>query len=270
MSRTITYRDPSELKLHPALKVLPELPNDHPDFIAIVDDIRDRGIDYPVIILNDQIVDGRHRWRAATRLQLKELPTRDCKENEVAGIIVNSLLQRRHFTKGALAYMAFPLMEDAWKEAQARQQAALKAGSSLSVLRGKTVEDMAENLGFSRTLFFQARDVHQAFEKKPKLREEFEADILTGDIGLGAVKAGIAGQESTKGKPKVKEDQLELFTGAFDTLHKRFRYWNKFDDGEKDEVRKSLRKAVADMPADLRAEFKKAIAAIDKAEKEEK
>lgn len=269
----IILRDPSELKVHPALKHVPELAKDSPEFISMLDDIRLRGIDQAIFIVGDQIIEGRHRWRAAKRLQLPLIPVIERREDEIAGIIINSLVQRRHYTKGALAYMTVPMMEEAFEEAKKREishrfgQPA--AGSAASALPLKSVEDLAETIGISRRLFFQARELHEEFEKKPKLREQFEQKILSGEVGLGGVLAGIAGQQATKrsengDQGKAESDQLELFGEAFGTLTTRFKYWAKFDADSKEEAVKAIRRTVSHMPDDLREEFSKALKAVEK------
>ena len=268
--QNVIQTDPADLTVHPDSKKMPEMPNDSEEFLALVDDIADRGIDQPLLIdKQNRIVDGKNRWRAARRLQLKLVPTILVPDTDVASIIIGTLLNRRHYSKGARAYLAYPLMQKAWEEAVKRKQECLKrGGSTLSALRDtKTVEELAESIGIGRTLFIQARDVHEAFEKKPKLREQFESDILTGETGLGAVKAGIAGQEKTKDKPRNQEDQFELFTSAWDTLNTRFKYWRKFDEEEKTEAIEKLQKTIKAMPPELRGELKKTLAAIEKEEK---
>lgn len=274
MPEKIIFNDPADLKVHPALKHVPEWANDDPDFIALVDDVRARGIDQPLICFDDMIVDGRHRWRSAKRLHLKEVPTVQCAEAEIHAIILGSMLHRRHFTKSALAYLAYPLMADAWEEAKKRQASKQfgkpATGSTISVLP-KSVAELAEQCGFSRVLFFQARDIHDIFTAKPKLRDEFEGQILSGDISLGPLKAGIAGQQATKksengGIGKPQSNQFLLFTVALDTVKKRFSYWNKFDEDERDRVRSNIRKTVSAMPKDLRDEWEKTLRAIKKEE----
>lgn len=282
-------KDPTELSIHPVAKGLPEWGKEDPRFIALLEDIRTRGIDQPLIIdKQNRIMDGRHRWRAAKQLQLDEVPVIVRSEEEVFGIVVNSLLQRRHHTKSQLAYLTYPLMKDAFDEAHRRMLENLKKGnnsrSTLSGLRAKTVEDLADQIGISRALFFQAKEVHQVFGKdqakyefqtddgpieKLTLKEFFERRILDAEkpAGLGAVLAGIAGMKATKGKAKHNPEQLDLFEGAFDVLSKRFVYWQKFDAEDKAKCKEIIRHTVAAMPQDLRAEFAAALREVEKAKK---
>jgi hypothetical protein len=265
--------DPGELTIHPRARPMPEWANEDERFTALVEDIRNRGIDQPILVdKENRIVDGRHRWRAAKRLQLKEVPTLLVEDESVPEVVINSLVQRRHFTKGALAYLVTPLLEFAFEAASKRRLENLK---NPNVSRkypqdtiGKTVEDYADAIGVGRKLLFQARELHKAFDKRPELREQFEAKVLNGEIGLGAAVAGIAGQEATKAKPKPEEDQLFLFEEAFDTLAKRFKYWNKFTaDDKRETISPVIFKTVREMPADLRDELEKALKKVKAEEK---
>lgn len=223
-----------------------------------------------MVVGKDLIIDGRHRWRSAKRLQIAEVPTVQRTEAETHGIILNSLLQRRHFTKSAMAYLTFPLMADAYAEAQQRKLDCLKKGSRSagSALRANSIEELADLVGVGRRLFFQAKELHEKFSEDPELRSQFEQDILSGEVGLGATIAGIAGQKATKSKSKPKEDQLELFDDGLVTIEKRFRYWEKFNPDQRDHAAKAIRRAVAKMPEELRREFARAIRAADKDDQE--
>lgn len=280
------YMAPEDLAVHFRAKSMPEWDSEDDRFLALVADIQERGIDQPILVdQKNRILDGRHRWRAAKRLQLDQVPVVIRDEHEVASIILGTLLQRRHYTQGALAYLAWPLCEDAVKESKQRQAANLKKGNlprGHSVPSRETLENFADSLGIGRRLLVQAKQVHDLFlkadnaidswqlnptEEKPvNLRAEFEPRILSGEIGLGACIAGIAGMDSTKGQPKVTGSQLELFSDVFTTLQKRMTYWSKMAPQERTAAVPFIRQAVYSMPADLRQELAKAIKAAEKQE----
>lgn len=252
----IILEDPSDLTIHPLAKPMPEWANDDECFLSLVDDIRLRGIDQPILVdLERRVIDGRHRLRAAKRLQLKLVPTIVSEKFNVASLIVNSLIQRRHYSKGARAYLAFPLLEPAMEEARQRKLANLRHNTAEPVVTGesKTVADLAASIGVGRDLFFQAKTCHETFEKHPELKEQFEPQILSGEMGLGAAIAGMAGQAATKNKPKAKAlgGQLQLFTETFTQLRKRYHYWDKFDDDQKASATRSLQQNLGAMPDDL-------------------
>lgn len=280
MEKTITYLDPAELHVHPDAKGLHSLADDDPRFIALVESMRLSGFDPDKPLTVDstkRVLDGRHRLRAAKRLQLERVPCVVRNEAESATIILNSTIARKHFTKGALAYDVYPLFEKAHREAAARQTENLKKGlifpSPIQSATGrKRVEDFARLLGISTDLFQQAAKVHEIFEKDAAYKAAMEprifAEPVGGEhedrrpVGLGAVIAGWGGQKATKSQPKVQTEQLELFEEGFVVLRKRFTYWQKFSDQEKAALRPVIRQVVEDMPEDLRAELAKALKAV--------
>lgn len=277
----MTEVDLAQLRFHPMTARKPQRSKDDPGFIALLENIRRNGIRHPLICVKpDLIVDGRERWQAAKRLQLTSVPIIYCEEHEVASVIVSSLI-RKHYSKGALAYVLSPVLEKAFEEARERRLKWLKnpnkSNGGLSPLLGKSIEEFSEEIGVDRKLLFQARQVHEEFtadtrryefqdEPEPlTLREYYEPRLLSyGEekpLGLGAILAGIAGLRATGGKHRPEPKQLELFENAFDTLKTRFSYWKKFDEAARSKCREVIRSTVAAMPQDLRDELAAAIKA---------
>jgi hypothetical protein len=287
---TITFLPPAELSIHPEKKLIPDdWGNQDPRYIALVEDIRERGIDQPLLVDGEnRVLEGRRRLRAAKQLQLAQVPVIVREAGDVYGIIVNGLVQRGHYTKSQLAYLTYPLMDKLFAESKGRRLKNLRKGqqtpeSTLPVLSGKTVDEYSHQIGVSRVLFFQAQEVHRVFAKDTAkydfqeddgpiqhltLKEHFQPRILDPEkpCGLGACLAGIAGMKATKGKGKKNPAQLELFTEGFDTLTKRFTYWNKFDQEDKAKCKAVIVNAVAAMPQDLCEEFEAALKARKKAQ----
>jgi len=285
----VEIRFTADLTVHPDKKLIPdEWGNDDVRFKALVEDIRERGIDQPLLIDGEnRILDGRRRWRAAKRLQLGVVPVIVREAGDVYGVIVSGLVQRGHYTQSQLAYLTYPLMARVFDESRRRRLQNLRhfqgsldsAGAALS---RKSVEDEAQHIGISRRIFFDAQKVHLEFGKHNKKRdltdqdgntvhgvtfkEFYEPLILREEkpYGLGAVIAGIAGSLSTSGKAKRNPAQLELFSDAFDTLTKRFDYWHKFDADEKATLKPVICGAIAAMPQDLCDEIESALRARKK------
>jgi hypothetical protein len=278
----MTHADPRELKLHPMKSRTPRRPKDDPTFGPFVEDVRARGIQVPLICVEpDLIVDGEDRWIAAKRLRLTQVPIAFCQPDEVASVILSSLM-RKHHSKGALAYVLFPVIEPAFNESRERRLRNLRKGqqtpeSALSALSGTTVEDFADRIGVGRRLLMQAKEVRTELERDTAqyefqdegepmtLKEYYEPRLLSyGEekpLGLGAILAGIAGLRATGGKHRPDPKQLELFESAFDTLKTRFSYWKKFDEAARSKCREVIRNTVAAMPHDLRDELAAAIKA---------
>ena len=251
---------------------MPRWEKETPEWAAFVQDIRERGINTPLVILTDgTLIDGETRRRAAMRINLVTVPCHVIAEDVAAQTILQHLLLRRNLGKSALAYVGYPLIEAAHEEAKARALERLKRGDSpvrQALPDGaKRVEDFAESMGISERLFRQAAQVREIFVEDPEFRDEMEPRILdtVDPVGLGAVIAGYAGRKATSGKAKGKRanEQLELFTEALGGLGKRLGYWDKMDVENREKALPVLRKTVAAMPADLRDELKRAIKAAE-------
>lgn len=270
---TIELRDPNDLRPHPLIKPMPRWEKVTPEWAAFVQDIRERGITTPLVILQDgTLVDGETRRRAAVRLNMTQVPCQVIGDDVAAQTILQHLLLRRNLGKSGLAYVGYPLIQAAHEEAKARALECLKRGDTpvrQSVPDGaKRVEDFAESMGVSERLFRQAAQVREIFLEDPEYRDEMEPRILdtVDPVGLGAVIAGYGGRKATNGKAKGKraEEQLELFTEAWSGLGKRFGYWGRMDTDTRERALPVIRKTVAAMPPELRDELKRAIRAAEK------
>ncbi len=239
----------SDLSVHRALAGMAKWEKEDPRFAALVEDIRDRGIDQPILIDSGlRVVDGRHRFWAAKDLQLPTVPTRQIPDDQVTSVILSTILQRRHYTKGQRAYITYPFFEAAHEEAIHRRYDHLKASPS-PARAASTVAEFVADLGFSRELFDHAARVHSIFADDPAFAALMEPKILDehSPVGLGAVIAGYAGRESTKkGKPDFTPTrQLELFTQTITDELTRWGYWTTADDDAKRTHFGAIRKAAS-------------------------
>jgi hypothetical protein len=265
-------RDPAELSIHPVIKGIPTWDKEDARYKAMVEDVRARGIDQALIIDSEnRILDGRHRWKIAKDLQLASVPVLIKKQDEVLGVAVNSLLQRKHYTKGQLAYILAPLLEDAFQESERRRLSKLAQNADnlrceFSSQRPKTAGEWADQIGISARLFQQARELHELFRKHPEkrdltdedgVREEmitlrtfYEARILREEkpYGLGAVKAGIMASLSPNNRSQREPKQMELFGQAFGDLAVR---WKRVVAHGPEEAREAVKTYVAGLPEDL-------------------
>ena len=253
--------DPQSLRLHPLLK---EQPAPGPELLeSMTADAEERGIDQPLVVdEKNRVMDGRVRLRAVLNLNLSEVEITRRSSSEAATIIVQSLLQRRHHSKSALAYLAYPLFEAMVVESRNRRVANLipnaanvqvpqKLDSTQTVLSSGSAEGIARNAGVSRVLFFQARDVHKLFAKNPEVKAQLEPKILNGELCLGYAINGGAGLVSTKGHSRNNPEQLELFTRGINALRVRFSRWDKLPEKSRVFVANEFAEAVANAPEEV-------------------
>ena len=281
--------DPTELRPHSILAHIPAPAKDDPQVLACADSIRESSGHLLPLVVDEQnhilTDDSRLRWMAARRMGLSVVPV-VIQPGALAPVIaLSALIHRSHYTKSAIAYIAIPTLKPAFDAATAQHLDCLKRGEKPVVHgvdygRASTWEEMAEKLGISRALLGAAKQVRGEFEKdkrqydfeieggaddgkvvKQTLREHFEPKILRQQvdsehaaarpIGLGGVMKAIGSIRSTKGAPKRTDPQLELFTGGFEALSKRFTYWTEFDEGDKAKADPVLDQFLDAMPPDL-------------------
>lgn len=298
MKNNYEYRDPADLTIHASIKSQPRLPQDHPTMQAMRKGMKRSGPDSREILITNEneIVDGRHWFWNAKALQWDKVRVRVIGADEVHAVILETLANRRHYTKGQLAYLVAPMLDEVFADARNRQLAGLKQGAAAPVLHSvqngaETPEAMAANLGISLRVLMQAKEIHELFADKSKrtmtdrdgatekgvtFKEFFEPRILleedpeaprTRAYGLGAVLAGIksigaaAGKEHGGGRPQKMEQQLSLFNESLNGFKTKFSYWAKWDAATKETAKEKLPPVVEQMPDDLLAEFAKAIKA---------
>lgn len=250
------------IHFHPLVNDLPGLmARDTVEFASLVDDIAERGIDQPLIcVLGEDgallLIDGRNRYSAALVANLDEVPYVLREESEAMAIILGTLIQRRHYGKGALAYLAYPLA----MHGRAKHGGDRKSKSTQSTLI--SVDEIAVRLGFSRDLFFQAAKIHEFFAKSPEQRAKFEPRILAGEVGLGACIAGLASSEATTGSERRDRSPYQLLTDTFVELKKRFdQRWDKLDGTTRLAVAEDATATVLSLPQEVQEKIAAALGA---------
>ena len=290
MSHKIETRNLEDLSIHPALKSQPRLSED--ELLSWRKGMKRRGESAtpPIYVTSDNlIVDGRHRYWCARKLGWKTIPAVVVKDDEIYSLIFETIAHRRHYTKGQLAFVIAPMIDEVFAEAKKRMMAGATAAPHT-----ETPESIAAGLHISYRVLLQAREIHDFFEndkakrtltdrdevmeKNVTFREFFEPRIMMAEdpdaprtraYGLGAVLAGIkqilfleANKEKRPhggGRPDRIEKQLQLFSSSLTGLRTKFEYWQKWDEDTRTEAVKALSPVVEEMPADLLAEFAKAI-----------
>jgi len=95
----------SSYSLHPAAEIFPVM--DEVAFAALVADIAAHGQREPILIIDGQVIDGRHRLRACEQLGLKPLVREVIADDgDPYGLVVSLNLHRRHLTESQRALVA--------------------------------------------------------------------------------------------------------------------------------------------------------------------
>ena len=274
----------SDLTDHPLLAHIPTWQRDEPEFVALLESIRERGLDYPVLIDHERrVLDGRNR-RNALALLGRLVPCLYIDSAESASVIISSLVNRRHLTRGALAYLSAPLFANALEESKARNLAMLKAGSaSVAYSVGhapKNTEDIATQVGVSPALFDQALKLRRMLaELGEEVRAKYEPRVLgpwldeAGEwqdpIGLGYMINGLTSliNESVGKKKRLgkRAEHARLFLGFLPKLKS---HWANATAEQKAEIAQKLKIEVTKFPVELRDEMAAALRSAARADKE--
>lgn len=85
------------MKIHPVALVLPEM--DAARFSELKTDIQKYGVRVPVVVWRDQIIDGRHRWKACEELAVRcPIIASDVEEEELPALVWSLNGHRRDLT----------------------------------------------------------------------------------------------------------------------------------------------------------------------------
>lgn len=252
---------------HPLIKDLPRWAENSPEMESLILDIKERGIDQPLIVCELAqpsasgaaylLLDGRHRHRGAIGAQLPEVPVIVRPEAHAQDVILNSLCQRRHMTKGALAYLSYPVASSGARKGAGRPKK-LPTESAISAAT------ICAKLNFSRDVWEQAANLHETFAHRPDLREEYEPRILAGEIGLGACIAGIAGKEATDGKKRQDRAPQDLIYASINDFRTRFQRWEKIEPQFRKVIANETADTVLALPEEVQASIFRALIAARK------
>lgn len=258
------------IAFHPATRDIPYSHEESEELNALTRDVAERGIDQPVMVVANGknawwLVDGRQRFSAAMGAGLKTIPAILRNEEDVPGIILASLVLRKHFTRGALAYISVPFLAPAAEASKARKRANTLVGTQRQETESDenavTLEQECVKLGFSIDLYQQAKRVHEIFEENADYKAKIEPQILSGETSLGGALAGYGGRASTKDKAKPAANYLVLdkqgnaqglMPKAIITLANGFKSWAKLDLAARAALKKEWDELTALVPEDLR------------------
>ena len=194
--------------------------------------------------------DGRHRTAWAIEQGLETVPVRVVTRKEGHALMEATVVGRRHWTKGQLAWLAVTLHPEVAGNTKGRPE------KSHSV--GLTVEGLAQRFGVSAALIDQAVKIYRTFEQLPTLREKHEPGIWIGH-GLGAVLAGIPGATTTTNLPK-KQISWTTMQGPLSTLSSVAKSFSKWSAEERDCARDAFANWIKKLPEDFRLTLTEAVA----------
>lgn len=298
----IEFRDPArELSLHPLLKRLPEPDYTSPQWEAFIVGMSSAGPEGvpPLFITNEGLVMvGGGTFLAAKRLQWAGLPCIVRPEWEAAPLIIDSLIAERSLTQGGKAYLSLTILREFIQGAENRRLHNLKNGDTTlekPLILPKCTQctdesdfdgwdPVAERLGVSRRLLYQAISIRKAFDlpalrahkfefqdgRELTLKEYFEPKILDPEspMGLGSVLKGI-GEFVEDGKPvkrppPARNSDLFYWRRNWQKMGAMWNRWEGLDEAGRELARQDVDKSFAAMSAELRREIIQTGRAVEK------
>lgn len=201
--------------------------------------------------------DGRHRTAWAIAQGQETVPVRVVTRKQGHALMESTVVGRRHWTKGQLAWLAVTLHPEV--AGNTKGSGIKKRSDPVGTL---TNSDLASRFGVSADLIDQAVKIYRVFEQLPTLREKHEPGIWIGH-GLGAVLAGIPGATSTAkehGNDSKKPISWTTMQKPLETLSNVARNFAKWSAEERDCTRDALTNWLKKLPEDFRLTLTEAVA----------
>lgn len=170
------------MKIHPLAELIPPMGDE--DYAALRGSIREKGQQLPIILFEDQILDGRHRQKVCDELAIQ--PKYELYEgDDPAGYVISLNLERRHLTTGQRAAAALALLDYERDRAKERQGRRSDLDEPSDQVTGKLSESRhdheataiaGEKFGVSGSSVKRAQRIAQ---DRPDLHEEVKAGKIT-------------------------------------------------------------------------------------------
>lgn len=182
------------VKIHQLAYLFPEMQPG--EFAELKADIKANGLLEPIITYQDEIIDGRHRFKACEELGIE--PRFEAYEGDSpASFVVSKNLMRRQLTSSQKAAVAVDMLPFFEEEARKRMQAGVELDPTQKIAEGESRQQVADVLGTNRQYVSDAKKLK---EENPEIFE----DVKTGKINLHQ-----ANKEVKKTKVKQAEQQID-------------------------------------------------------------
>lgn len=148
------------LSVHPFADEFPYLSDD--ETLELAQDIEAHGLLHPVVLYQNEILDGRNRLRALAKTNLTAVPVEEYDGDDPIGYIVSLNLARRHLTTGQRAMLAVAALPYYEAEAEVRMKAgvqSVQSDPSLNSGKGASAELAAEKFGVGRDAVNKAKSL---------------------------------------------------------------------------------------------------------------
>jgi len=232
MGDTIQSLPATELekkKLHPVVEGFPRMPDDEYQVLKV--SIQQNGLDEPIVIWNDMIVDGRHRAKAVIELgstaTIKDVS--HLSEADTVRLVLRANAIRRHLTTGQKALMAHDLAKGLTSvnlqkiniAAAAKMFGVSPEAVNMLVRALKDAPELRQAIHEGKVTVHGAKTLAEHIASISQSdRTETINDINTSDRKTlkEKAKAAAAGNKSKKSTPVSGKMEMPGLTGRYVTL----------------------------------------------------
>lgn len=162
------------MKIHPYAEMIPSMTAE--EYQALKNDIKEFGQKEPIIVSGNQILDGRHRYRACKELKLDPICIPYSGTQAEDQFVLTANLHRRHLSVSQRAVVALAFYELAVEKFRRDKKLGLRNGKDY-VKQGNTRTIVAKDFNLQEKLIGMAKTVKL---RKPELIKE----IATGKMAV--------------------------------------------------------------------------------------
>jgi ParB-like chromosome segregation protein Spo0J len=185
-SLTNDKEEASEMQPHPYADLFPHMKNE--DFRKLVADIRDHGLQEPIVTYEGKILDGRNRAAACSNLQVKPLYT-EYRGSAPLTYVMSKNLHRRHLSASQRSMVASKLAD-------------LKSGQRADEVSGTSIDAAAKIMNVGRASVDRAKTVRASGDG-----ELIEA-VENGKVAVSAAAKRIKSNAQVAA-PKLTDAELQ-------------------------------------------------------------
>ena len=221
--------------VHPAAAIFPLL--EKSDFKDLKADIKANGVRNPVILMGDQILDGRNRFAACEELGI-ECPTEQYKGNDPVGMVISQNINRRHLTDDARVALVTKLRaKDFMAEAKDSQKSSKKGQKGGG--KGEVSTRLAKEAGVSE---HKGRAAAKVAKHAPEELDE----VIGGKKKLAQAAKTASEKKAAKDKASGKAPKAKKELTLREQVERKWqRFMESFTVQQYREVRSIVRELVA-------------------------
>lgn len=219
------------MNFHPLANIFPLI--DGQAFNDLCADILQHGVREPVWLYEDQILDGRNRWRAAKQCGI-QCPTRQYTGTDPLSFVLSLNLRRRQLSASELAFVALEIEKVEAEIAKARQGARTDIVALMPECSGERARDKAAAaVGVSPRYVQDAKKIEA---QAPELAAEVKAGKKTITQAVREVKEAAREQRRDENRELIQQAPSVALTSAKFATILIDPPWDWGDEGDADQL----------------------------------